>query len=48
MLVDHGLAHVGAGGDLLDRGRLVTTLGEQLPRDVQELLAPLGTGHPHP
>ena len=48
VLVDDRLADVGAGGDLLDRGRLVALLAEQLAADVEQLLAPLGAGHPDP
>jgi len=40
VLVDHGLAHIGASGDLLDGGRLEPLLREELRCDVENLLAP--------
>jgi hypothetical protein len=48
VLVHHGLAHPGTRRDLLDRGCLEAALGEQRPADVEQLLAPLTSGHPQP
>jgi hypothetical protein len=45
MLVDHRLGDVGALGDLLDRGALVTALGEQRSCHVDQLMTPLSAGH---
>jgi hypothetical protein len=48
VLVHDRLAHLGVGGDLLDGGRLVALLAEQLAADVEQLPAPLRPGHPDP
>src|SRR5262245_37348218 len=46
VLVDDRLRHLGATGDLLDRGAVETPLGEQGTGDLDELITPLGGGHP--
>ena len=48
VLVDDRLRHARLGGDLLDAGALETLVGEQLPADLEQLLATLRTRHPGP
>ena len=48
VLVDDRLGDAGLGRDLLDRGAVEATLGEQVAADVEELLAPFLAGHPLP
>jgi hypothetical protein len=46
VLVDHGLGHVGPGGDLLDRRAFQAALGEQAAAHVEQLLPAFLAGHP--
>src|ERR1700710_546710 len=47
MLIDHRLSDAPAGRNLLDRGGLIAPFGEQGAPDIQQLLTPLNSGHPH-
>src|SRR5699024_2544349 len=47
VLVHHRFRDVRAVGDLLDRGTVESLLGEDRPRDGQQLLTPLTTRHPY-
>src|SRR5262249_24029682 len=48
VLVHHRFGDLRPGGDLLDRGRVEATFGDELPADADELFASLGGGHPYP
>ena len=46
VLVDDRLGDLSTGGDLLHRGTVEAALSEKATRDLDQLLAALGAGHP--